>query len=195
MAWILIGLAMVITLFLFSHMEAVFHYTYAEGKQRLLMHIYYCRIRLLKKEINLEQHAHPSICRLLQEKNLPKHITHVIETMKDSRQKISEVYEVFTTILNKIRFKQITWSTDVGIGDASTTGVVTGGIWAIKSIIFKVLQEKTHFQKHPVLRVSPHFQSTVIKTDVECMISIRIGQAIYALFTLGRRFSIKEITA
>ncbi|MEI5905462.1 DUF2953 domain-containing protein [Bacillus spongiae] len=87
--------------------------------------------------------------------------------------------KIVKSFLAKVRVKNIEWQTVIGTGDASSTGVVVGGIWSMKSIIVSIISKAMKLQSMPIMTVHPSFQRMIIQTKFSCMIQFRIGQAIF----------------
>ncbi|UFT98034.1 DUF2953 domain-containing protein [Radiobacillus kanasensis] len=87
-------------------------------------------------------------------------------------------------LLRPVKIHRFNWISRVGVGDASMTGVLSGSVWAMKGTILRYMGEHMNFKTEPSIQVIPLFQQAFSMTKVECMVSIRIGQAIYAFIQL-----------
>ncbi|RIU89706.1 DUF2953 domain-containing protein [Oceanobacillus picturae] len=94
-------------------------------------------------------------------------------------------------VLKRVRFHKLVWHTEGGTGDAGSTGLVAGGVWSIKGAIICYLVQHSQMKCKPVIQVVPHFQQPCFYTKVECIASLRIGQAIYALVLMLKNTVIK----
>ncbi|HET7656731.1 MAG TPA: DUF2953 domain-containing protein [Bacillales bacterium] len=87
---------------------------------------------------------------------------------------------IMKRFLAHIIVSQFQWSTKVGLGNAAWTGVATGTIWSIKGNIVSVLSHFMRMKADPVVKVVPLWQGSHSETDLSCMLSFRIGQAMRA---------------
>ncbi|MFD1851876.1 DUF2953 domain-containing protein [Oceanobacillus bengalensis] len=94
--------------------------------------------------------------------------------------------KAITTLLNRTKLHQLDWSTNIGTGEASSTGIISGVIWAIKGSILGYIIEKIRLGCQPAVRVNPFFQQACFQTNIDCMFSIRLGQAIHGILKVIR---------
>ncbi|QDP40864.1 DUF2953 domain-containing protein [Radiobacillus deserti] len=83
-------------------------------------------------------------------------------------------------LLRPVKIHRFHWISRIGVGDASITGMLTGAVWGMKGTVLHYVSKHMTFKKKPTLQVIPLFQHTYSMTKLECMVSIRVGQAIYA---------------
>ncbi|MFD0827281.1 DUF2953 domain-containing protein [Neobacillus sp. M.A.Huq-85] len=119
------------------------------------------------------------------------HITpdDMMTNFKNTKEILNHVIHMHIIIrkfLKKVSIKQFEWHTMFGVGDAAHTGVLCGGLWTIKGGIAGLLSNYFNLKEMPILTVTPHFQATVIQTQISCMFQFRIGQAILAGLKLMR---------
>ncbi|MDL4841339.1 DUF2953 domain-containing protein [Aquibacillus rhizosphaerae] len=90
--------------------------------------------------------------------------------------------------LSKVNIHQIEWRTSFGTGDASVTGLLSGVVWAVKGYIIGLIVNCMNVRTSPKIMVTPLFQQKQSYTELKCIASIRLGQAIYAIIQLARHF-------
>ena len=83
-------------------------------------------------------------------------------------------------LLKKVSISQFEWHTRVGTGDAATTGIASGAIWALKGSAAGAASAYMSFNAKPVLSVTPFFQHRILQFQIDCMFQLRIGNAILA---------------
>ncbi|WP_157796550.1 DUF2953 domain-containing protein [Bacillus sp. FJAT-45037] len=71
------------------------------------------------------------------------------------------------------------WYSEIGIGDAATTGSVTGLLWALKGSFYGLIANHVKVHRMPDLSITPHFQGMISRTYFSCMFTFRIGHAIF----------------
>jgi hypothetical protein len=117
---------------------------------------------------------------------------HIKVTPKDIRERLSDFQELLEHVagmnkiikkfLKTIRIKKFEWHTMVGLGDAASTGVLTGAVWTIKGGILALLSHYMRMTAKPNYSVVPSFQIPASQTFLTCMFKMRIGNAILTGF-------------
>ncbi|RYG74926.1 DUF2953 domain-containing protein [Lentibacillus lipolyticus] len=188
-----IGLVIVIMItvsiiLLCSRVKAVCSVTLNQEEQTLYLAVYLYRLRLLRRSIDLMEHSD-------QEQSFQETLSQLHQLSHNGVQKIRDMHTAATIIFDRILFHQITWNTEAGTGKADTTGMVTGGIWGVKGMVIGLLASKSTFVREPSISVTPFFNQQRIRSVFDCMISIRVGQAIYAFLKIIRKLPAKrEVT-
>ncbi|MFC0522318.1 DUF2953 domain-containing protein [Pontibacillus salicampi] len=116
----------------------------------------------------------------------PKEILHRIKEFQSALQRVVGMHRIIRRFLRKVSIHSFQWETQVGLPSASTTGMVCGAIWAAKGSVVGVLSHFMQLKTRPDMKVTPFFQQTHSYTRLECMISFRFGQAIFAVFQIVR---------
>lgn len=93
---------------------------------------------------------------------------------------ISGFYRILKRLLKRIRVHQFEWKSKIGIGDASMTGLLCGMLWSLKGMIIGVVYHYMNLQNKPLIQIAPNFQDKILQTRFQCMISFRLGHAIFA---------------
>ncbi|WP_171046249.1 DUF2953 domain-containing protein [Lentibacillus cibarius] len=121
------------------------------------------------------------------EQSFQETLTIIHKFSKNFSEKMKDVNTAVSVVLKRIRFHSISWKTDVGTGKADTTGMVTGGIWGMKGMVIGLLTSKSTLVTEPSIVVTPFFNQRKISSVFDCMITIRVGQAIYAFLKFIRK--------
>lgn len=100
--------------------------------------------------------------------------------MKIFLEHVVSFHRIVRRFCQKVHIKQIEWQTVMGTGDAATTGMLTGALWAVKGSIIGIVSHYFRMQNNPNLSVHPHFQLAVTQTSFKCMLQFRIGHAMVA---------------
>lgn len=83
--------------------------------------------------------------------------------------------------LTRFRLKELEWTTQVGLDNASETAVVTGLFWAIKHTVLGWISYKLTMEKIPEVDIKPVFNGPPqISTEMHCIAEISCGKAMYA---------------
>ncbi|TCT24957.1 DUF2953 family protein [Melghiribacillus thermohalophilus] len=177
-------------------------YIFKEGESELSIKVQFWRFIRLKREIPIEFDSErwrmvtmektKMNQKDLNEKEKDYKPHDFVKRVKKGQQMVKQIYHanvVIKKFLSKIRVHSLRWNTRIGLHDASTTGRLAGVLWSIKGSMAGIISHFMKLMKRPEIHVEPEFQKTVIETDFQCMISFRIGQAMYAMLRLVRRFN------
>ena len=134
--WILLlGFVLFLFFLLFSRIYFTCHFTYTQQKQVLIIGIYFYRLRLLRREIDLSSNENAATWDIWKDKSFEEGLKHIQKECRTGLEKIRELNSVISLFLRKIRFHDLNWHTHIGTGDASTTGIAAGGVWITKGMI------------------------------------------------------------
>ncbi|WP_164668357.1 DUF2953 domain-containing protein [Virgibacillus doumboii] len=184
MIWLLLGFILIIILLLFSKVKVKSAFFLNQQQQTITINIYFYRLRLIRRCIDLSETD--------EDKSIREALEFLHQISNNFVQKIKDMNDIFTILFRRIHFHQLNWRTHVGTGEASMAGVASGGIWAIKGMLIGVLAEKSNFDCEPSLTVTPLFNHRQFQSEFDCIVSIRIGQAMYALLKVIRKFPVKK---
>lgn len=156
-----------------------------QKQQIMTVTVYFYRLKLVKKYIDLSDETD-------EDKSIHEALEFSQWISDNFIQKIKDMNDVVTLLFKRIYFHQICWDTQVGTGDASSAGLVSGGIWATKGMIVGLLAVKSNVKCEPDLSVTPLFNQRHFQSEFDCIASVRLGQAMYALLKVIRKFPIKK---
>ncbi|WP_010099194.1 DUF2953 domain-containing protein [Ornithinibacillus scapharcae] len=190
MAWIIILITLVIILFilLWFRLKIKIHYCFQKNNHHLLISVYYTKLRLLHRKIDLngdDTEEFSFILEFLQEVTEDK-LTGFKDMVKNILGQLKLAKNMVTIMLKKITFQELNWNTHIGTGDASTTGLVTGGVWMIKGGLLGFVSELSNVDCKPNLAITPHFQQKGLFSQVDCIVTIRLGKAIFTTMRVIR---------
>ncbi|MFD1066035.1 DUF2953 domain-containing protein [Oceanobacillus locisalsi] len=94
------------------------------------------------------------------------------------------------SLLQPFHVLDFKWRTRGGTGNAFTTAVFNGTIWAMKGWLIGYLGQYLKFSKNPQIQVQPDFKNNRLEMDFSCMISFRLGKAIVGII---RALKMKEV--
>lgn len=186
MIWIILGVTLVLIIILLSRIYIEFHYIYQSKQQVLRMKLSLYRVRLFKKEINLSDKEPTNSFDDL-------NVDNFIDKIKELIQMLHSFHSAVILLLRKINIHCLHWTTHVGTGDAATTGMAAGALWGVKGGFIGFITEKGRLYVEPDIRVIPHYEQRCLHSQIDCIVSIQIGQAIHAFLTLGKLLSSKKV--
>lgn len=86
--------------------------------------------------------------------------------------------------LARIQCMHVRWYTEIGTGDASSTAQLSGIIWGLKSTLLGFASHRVRFKTMPILDVTPHFNTSVFRTELTFDVSARLSVMLAALLKL-----------
>ncbi len=107
----------------------------------------------------------------------------LLNSIRDAKEILTSVVYLHTIVqkfLKKVAVRKLEWHTVVGIGDAASTGMVTGAIWTVKGGIVGLISNFLKLQTVPIITITPQFQHAISHITFSCMIHFRIGHAMLA---------------
>lgn len=182
MVW-LISLCVLIIFLLFSRINVSINYSFLDSKQSGTIHIFFLKIPLYRKNIQSNENKQYSILEMLD--GIPDQLHEVKFFLKTIKDTIPSVYWT----LNRLKITQMDWHTNVGAGEASSTGMVTGSIWSLKGLLIAFLRETSYVACSLHVNVNPYFQHQILSSQIKMKFSIRLGQAILGGLKIMRSFS------
>lgn len=201
LAIILVLLPLLILIISFTKVYIQIDFVYKTGESELSINVRFWKFIRIRKEIPIEIDAEH--LRLITEEKTNLNKKKVKETEKDYKpadfmerikkfqRMLEQIYHanlVIKKFLSKIRVKSFKWHTKIGVKDASITCVLAGVLWSIKGSAVGIIAHWMKLMDQPDIQIQPEFQKEVLQTDIHCMISFRMGQAMYAMIQLVRRF-------
>lgn len=103
------------------------------------------------------------------------------------REKIEETIDfarnyrtVIDYTIDKTRLKTLFWKTEVGLDNAALTGFTTGMINILKSNVFVRVNNTKNKHKKVYFKIIPNFERKILKTNVRCIFTTKIGYIIIA---------------
>jgi len=172
------GIVLFFVLFLQSKWFIKIKYQFPEMRDvQISVYLYkWCVLRQKKLRISNQaemEKGYVHFYKLLREKRL-----HVLREMR------------LQTLLKEMQMHEFTWQTKGGTGDAFTTSIASGTMWAMKGWLIGYLSQHLHLCGKPQINVQPDFQNARLETAFSCMISFRLGKTILGIL---RVMKMKEV--
>lgn len=158
------------------------NYTFLDNEQQLYISISIYRFRILSKSLDYfrkENIEETSLWESIENSTFNKKMDSFVT-------KIKSMHQALQTVLRRTRLHEFTWSTQFGTGEASSTGTLSGVLWSGKGFLTGYLKEKVILNCEPVISVDPKYQEETLETNLDCTVSIRLGQIIRALMKVRR---------
>ncbi|WP_404453594.1 DUF2953 domain-containing protein [Virgibacillus necropolis] len=191
MVW-LIGFGLfcvLIIVLLLTKIYVTVNYSFINDKQQGSIHIYLLKIPLYRKDIRSDENKHHSFLEIVKNadgfSDLLQEVKFFLKTIKETTPSISWV-------LKKLSIHKLHWHTNVGAGEASSTGMLSGGVWSIKGLVIAFLREASHVACSFHVNVIPYFQHKLFNSEIDMKFSIRVGHAILGGLKILRSLSKQE---
>ncbi|MCF6094039.1 DUF2953 domain-containing protein [Microaerobacter geothermalis] len=91
-----------------------------------------------------------------------------------------DVKVIMKTFMNHIRLEKLEWFSRIGTGEAADTGMLTGVIWGIKTMLVGSITRYLKLRTVPRLNVVANFQFSTLTTEFTCIVRFRVGYAMLA---------------
>ncbi len=108
----------------------------------------------------------------------PHDVMEKIRQAKEFLEHVVNLRGIVKRFINHITIHKLEWNSSFGLGDAAGTGMATGVLWSLKGSIVGILAHYMRLKSKPVIDITPHFLENVVRTNVICIFSFRIGHAI-----------------
>lgn len=156
--------------------------------------IYYIRLRIIHRKIVLNdqsQEEKTSILDIIEEIDVKdfKDLKQVIQTIVPS---FKETKKIIKMMMKSIVIHQLSWRTDFGTGNATSTGIMSGGVWMMKGTLVSFIHELSNLSCQPKISVTPHFQQRGLYSEIDCIVSIRLGKAIHTGLRILRNINLNK---
>lgn len=125
--------------------------------------------------LNIKYHSWPGFRR---QSSFPvsREITSLFNLQKSARHKNSWGSShgiVLNSLKHIFRIQELKWNTILGTGDAMTTALGTGSLWALKGSIIAYLSAVHKIHKLQV-NISPDFNGNTSSSELFCIFKIRL---------------------
>lgn len=107
-----------------------------------------------------------------------------LDSIGEIVKKLQEIHATIKKFLKRVKINQWRWYSQIGTGDAASTGIVTGFAWSTKGMVVGIVGEYMHIIDIPVLEITPVFQGKGFASKCELTASFRIYRSIIAALML-----------
>ncbi|GAA0600715.1 hypothetical protein GCM10009001_16500 [Virgibacillus siamensis] len=153
--------------------------------QKVVVSVQFYRIKIFSRTVHLSEQE-------TVEMSVEQSVELFQSTGTNLINSVKAYHDAATILLKQLTFREYYWKTEFGTGKADATGLASGGIWAIKGYLTGYVSNKSTFKNKPSISVTPYFNRICFRSELECIVSIRIGQAMYALLKVIRKVPFKK---
>ncbi|USK32909.1 DUF2953 domain-containing protein [Bacillus sp. F19] len=116
----------------------------------------------------------------IDEKISPDDILTNIKDFKELTEHIVHLHAIIRKFLQHVQIVKFEWRSQLGTGDAATTGMLIGPGWTLKGAAVAIISTYMKLKSRPILSIEPNFYQMSSKTILSCMLHFRTGHAIVA---------------
>ncbi|MCL6592567.1 MAG: DUF2953 domain-containing protein [Alicyclobacillus sp.] len=120
-------------------------------------------------------------------------VFHILREWPVWSRVFSGIWRSIRHTLRRTHVEQLHWQTTIGTGDAASTGMACGAVWAAMGSVFGRLSHLTQCHSIPRMRVQPDFQTPQFRTELECIAWIRAGHAILGAVGVVRAWRRRKV--
>lgn len=177
----------VLIYFLMMKISIEIHFRYLEKIPSLQVYLYFFNgIGKKKFVIPLEKNMNSGVVEY--EKSKSK--------LREIFRQLKEIYPRFKKMCRSIEIQKFNWNSAIGLGEADSTGMITGVLLGVKGVILGILNIYFTFSKDVEMNVTPIYQGKGFYTQFHLKISFRIIRimilSILIYITLRKMKSINE---
>ncbi|MBS4199984.1 DUF2953 domain-containing protein [Bacillus sp. FJAT-49732] len=180
---LLLLLLFLLTLFMKIKIELFFLLSRSESYITILVTTLFGLVRIRKK-LSLEDIFSSEASEDLKEQFQGfswESTNHFLEDLKPALQFLK-------MILRKVRIVKLEWHSKIGTGDAASSSIAAGVVWAIKGALISFMRCFLFFKNRPQISVQPIFQGFSAETNIRCMVEMKTGKAMVAGYKLYKEW-------
>lgn len=191
MVWVIIGLFcfLLMVCVINARIYISLRYQYIQKQHLIILRVHFLKIPIYRKKIKLEDTDEIDVWDVIQEMDFAGNMNDVYSRLKSIFPMIHRIGNILKQVLARIKFHTFQWQTHIGTGDAVTTGLAAGGIWSIKGMVAGFIYKWSNLTNSPSISVQPIFQLKHFQMQLNCILSVKLGQAIYMTVTMTKHIS------
>ncbi|MGY2613247.1 DUF2953 domain-containing protein [Bacillus pretiosus] len=191
MKWLIIGigiLLLTILFILFLKISLKITLLYTEIEKQFLLQVEIWKFKytfdVLERIKKQQKKTGQKIEKAEKEGGIENKVMAQIDSIGEIVKKLQEIHSVLKKNLKKVKINQWRWHSQIGTGDAASTGIITGFAWSIKGMVVGIVGEYMHIIDIPELEITPVFQGKGFAFRCELTASFHIYRSIITVFML-----------
>ncbi|MGG0723192.1 DUF2953 domain-containing protein [Bacillus mycoides] len=189
MKWFIIGIVLLIILYIvLSKISLKVTFLYSEMEKQCLLQVKIWMIRytfdVLERIEKQKKKTGQKIEKAEEEGGIENKVMAQLDSIGEIVKKLQEIHATIKKFLKRVKINQWRWYSQIGTGDAASTGIVTGFAWSTKGMVVGVVGEYMHIIDIPVLEITPVFQGKGFASRCELTASFRIYRSIIVALML-----------
>ncbi|MDR4918738.1 DUF2953 domain-containing protein [Bacillus pseudomycoides] len=190
MKWIVIGIGIVLLIILFIlflKISLKVTFLYSEMEKQCLLQVKIWNIKYtfdVLERMEKQKKKTGQKIEKAEEGGIENKVMAQLDSIGEIVKKLQEIHSVIKKNLKKVKINQWRWHSQIGTGDAASTGIVTGFAWSTKGMVVGVVGEYMPIIDIPELEITPVFQGKGFASRCELTASFHIYRSIIAVFML-----------
>lgn len=188
MKWLIIGIGILLLTILFLKISLKITLLYTEIEKQCLLQVEIWKFRytfdVLERIKKQQKKTGQKIEKAEKEGGIENKVMAQIDSIGEIVKKLQEIHSVLKKNLKKVKINQWRWHSQIGTGDAASTGIITGFAWSIKGMVVGIAGEYMHIINIPELEITPVFQGKGFASTCELTVSFHIYRSIITVFML-----------
>ncbi|MGF9963504.1 DUF2953 domain-containing protein [Bacillus rhizoplanae] len=191
MKWVAIGIGILILfvlLILLSKLSLKISLLYTETEKQCLFQVKIWMIHytfdVLERIEKQQKKTGQKIEKAGEEGGTEDKFVAMLDSIAEIIKRLQEIHTMFKGFLQKVKIKNWRWRSQIGTGDAASTGVVIGYVWSVKGMIVGTTGHYMDIIGAPQLEITPIFQGKTVASHCELTVSFRIYRAVKTVIRL-----------
>lgn len=191
MKWLAIGIGIVILLILvilLSKISLKATFLYSEMEKQCLLQVKIWMIHytfdVLERMEKMDKKTEQKIEKAEEDGGIENKIMAQLDTIGELIKRLQEIHTITKDFLKKVKIKGWRWHSQIGTGDAASTGIVTGYAWSTKGMAAGIIGQYMHIIDIPEFEITPVFQGKGFASKCELTASFHIYRTVKAALKL-----------
>lgn len=187
MKWLVIGIGILlflILLILLSRLSLKVTFLYSEMEKQCLFQVKIWMIHytfdILERIEKQQKKIGQKIEKAEEDGGIDNKIMAQLDSIGELIKKLEQIHTTLKGFLKKVKINSWKWHSQIGTGDAASTGIVTGYAWGLKGMAAGVLAQYTRVIDIPEFEITSVFQGKGFASKGELTASFHIYRAVVA---------------
>ncbi|MGI2731696.1 DUF2953 domain-containing protein [Bacillus cytotoxicus] len=204
MKWLAIGIGIFLIflfLLLLSKISLKVTFLYSEMEKQCLFQVKIWKIKytfdVLERIEKQQKKTGQKIEKAEREGGIENKIMAQLDSIGELIKKLQQIHTIVKDFFKKVKINGWKWHSQIGAGDAASTGIVTGYAWGTKGMIAGVIGQYMHIVDIPDFEITPVFQGKGFASRCELTASFHMYRAVITgikllIFMRKQRSSVTE---
>ncbi|ABS23531.1 DUF2953 domain-containing protein [Bacillus cytotoxicus] len=204
MKWLAIGIGIFLIflfLLLLSKISLKVTFLYSEMEKQCLFQVKIWKVKytfdVLERIEKQQKKTGQKIEKAEREGGIENKIMAQLDSIGELIKKLQQIHTIVKDFFKKVKINGWKWHSQIGAGDAASTGIVTGYAWGTKGMIAGVIGQYMHIVDIPDFEITPVFQGKGFASRCELTASFHLYRAVITgikllIFMRKQRSSVTE---
>ncbi len=163
--------------------------TYANKQKDLFITVSWLRFNIFERTIpvmNLDEDFNLDVVeedKMLNHHMPEKEKEYSYDDLKDQYKIIQQVIDItkdviphLKRLIQSFQLHHFHWISELGVKAANQTAIIVGTLYTLKSLGCRWMTSLMKSDLNPELKVIPNYHKSILQSELECILSVRIGQ-------------------